>query len=73
LRAHQRVDVLDRLNGGVLGRCRPRHGDQRFPGRVRNEMQMKKTGSARWHEWPVNQWGDKGAAIGETVPAASSV
>jgi len=41
LAAHQRIDVFDRRNVGVLGGHRACHGDQGFTGRVGNQMKVK--------------------------------
>ena len=43
LRAHHRVDVLDRMAVLVLGGSRAPDGNQRLAGRVGHEMQMKIT------------------------------
>ena len=45
--AHQRIDVLDRRDGGILRRGRARDRDQRLAGRVRDEMQMKEIAALR--------------------------
>ena len=41
LGAHQRIDVLDRRDIGVLRRRRARDRDQRLAGRVGDQMQME--------------------------------
>src|SRR5262249_11230915 len=59
-RAHQGVNVLDRRDGRVLCGRRPRHCDQRLPGGIGNEMEMKKPGLALNHAGrpiAVNSWG----------------
>src|SRR5262249_57854861 len=39
--AHGRIDMLDRMDGGILGGGGARHRDQRLAGRVRHEMEME--------------------------------
>ncbi len=41
LRADQRIDVLDRRDLGDIARPPRGDGDQRFAGRVRDQMQME--------------------------------
>ena len=48
--AHQRIDVLDRRDGRILGRGRTRDRDQCLAGRVGHKMQMKEAAAALWHD-----------------------
>ena len=45
VRADQRIDMFDRRHALILRGGRPRGGDQRFTGRVGNEMEMEITAS----------------------------
>jgi hypothetical protein len=49
LRPHQRVHVLDRRNSGVLRSSSTRHRDQRFAGRIGDEVKMEVTRTAMGH------------------------
>ena len=40
-RAHQRIDMFDRSDALILRRGGARGGDQRFAGRIRNQMEME--------------------------------
>jgi hypothetical protein len=51
LAAHQRIDVLHRADIGVLRRHRARHRDQRFAGRVGDQVEVKIV-AGRWHVGP---------------------
>ena len=50
LRAHQRIDVLDRRDLGVLRGRGPRYGGQCLTGGIRNEMKMKITAGTLRHD-----------------------
>jgi hypothetical protein len=39
--AHQRIDMFDRRDALILRRCGARGGDQRFAGRIRDQMKME--------------------------------
>ena len=60
LRAHHRVKMLDRRHIGVLRGRRARDRDQRFAGRVGNQMQMEITGIGHCMAagWRVDCWGE---------------
>ena len=55
LRAHQRIDVLDRHDLAVLRGRGPRHGRQRLAGRIRDEVQMEVAAAALWHVSPSRE------------------
>ena len=44
-RAHQRVDMFDRLIVGIVGHRGARHGIQGLAGRIRDEMHVEKCGA----------------------------
>ena len=60
LRAHQRIDMLDRRHIGILRGSRARDRDQRLAGRIRNEMKMEIAGLAMSHRHgtDVETWGE---------------
>src|SRR5271169_153780 len=58
--AHQRIDMLDRSDPLILRGSRPRGRDQRFAGRVRNQMKVEIAAAQRGPQRSVangyNQW-----------------
>ena len=56
LRAHHRIEMLDRRHVGVLRRGRARHRDQRFAGRVGHQMEMEIAGVGHLYKRPDELW-----------------